>query len=65
MARRPIYLKVCRISRYTRHLVPPAEFFRRRGIDDDASVEWIEEDDGSVRLKFMKFDPPLQMEPAE
>jgi hypothetical protein len=57
MAKRPIYLRVTRMGPYTRHLTPPAEFFRRRGIDESHEVKWTEEDDGSVRLEFLKQEP--------
>jgi hypothetical protein len=57
MARRPIYLKVTRMGPYTRSLTPPADFFRRRRIDENYEAEWTEEDDGTVRLKFVKIQP--------
>jgi hypothetical protein len=57
MARRPVYLKLVRMSPYTRCLTPPADFLRRRRIDENYEAEWTEEDDGTVRLKFLKLEP--------
>jgi hypothetical protein len=60
MARRPIYLKLVRMSPYTRCLTPPSEFLRRWGFDKDHEVEWTEQADGTVCLRFLKIEPPMR-----
>jgi hypothetical protein len=51
----PVYLRLRRTNRYTRGVSFPAEYLRRHGLEEGAELEWIEEEDGSVRLRFMKL----------
>ena len=55
----PIYLRLCKMTKFTLRLSPPAEYLQRHGLVEGDEFEWVEELDGSVRLR------PLRSEAAE
>jgi hypothetical protein len=50
----PLYRKLCRTNRYTTRLTVPADFLQRHGLENGDEIEWTEEADGTVRLRFIK-----------
>jgi hypothetical protein len=61
----PVYLKLRRTNRYTRGVSFPAEYLRRHGLEEGDELEWIEDPDGSVRLRFTKLPQQQPVEAAE
>jgi antitoxin component of MazEF toxin-antitoxin module len=58
----------------TLRIAPPPHIIKAMGLEPGDSVLWIPEDDGSVRLKFVKkekltelaeMEPAAELEPAE
>jgi hypothetical protein len=50
----PVCLRLRRTNRYTRRLAVPAEYLQRHGLGEGDEVEWNEEADGTVRLRFIR-----------
>jgi hypothetical protein len=43
-----------RLNKYSTRIAPPVDFMRERGLADGDVVRWIPQQDGSVRLEFIK-----------